>query len=324
MNRWQTEVPIKKPPFSINSDSSIYLIGSCFSEHIQKALTKNLFNVSSSPYGIEYNPISMAQGLSRILNQKEFLAEEVINTSSGYSTWFHHSKFNHSNSQELLVQINKSLKTSLDEIKKCNFMCITLGTAFYYSLSDSQLPVNNCHKMPSQLFNRRAATLIEISDELGACLENIKNINPNIKFIFTLSPVKHLRDDPTENSYSKAICRCAIEDLVARFKENSFYFPAYEILQDELRDYRYYDSNMTHPSQEAIQFIISKFFESILSSSGKEFIKEWSPILKFLEHKSEASSSVAYQNSLYSVNNKILTIKSKFPQISWQNFPTIF
>jgi hypothetical protein len=324
MNRWQTEVLIKKPPFFINLNSSFYLIGSCFSEHIQKALSKNLFSVSSSPFGIEYNPISMAKGLTRILDQKPFLLEEVIHTSSGHSTWYHHSKFNQSNSQELLTQINKNLKSSLDEIKKCDFICITLGTAFYYYLNDSQMPVNNCHKMPTHLFSRKSATIEKILNEFGVCLENIKSINPKVNFIFTLSPVKHLRDDPTENSYSKAICRCAIEELVLKFKENSFYFPAYEILQDELRDYRYYDSNMTHPSLEAVQFIISKFFESILTPSGKDFLKEWTPILKYLEHKPENSTSTTYQNSLQIINNKILNLKTRFPQIDWQNFSTKF
>lgn len=324
MNRWQTEVLVKKPPFLVNAKSSIYFIGSCFSEHIQKALTLNLFNVTTSPFGIEYNPISMSHGLTRILNQKMFTLDETFQTSRGYSTWFHHSKFSHPNSEELLEKTNQNLRSAYSEIKNSEFMCITLGTAFCYYLSESQLPVNNCHKMPSQLFFRKPATSIEIANKLGDCLEKIHTLNPKIKFIFTLSPVKHLRDDPTENSYSKALCRCAIEEMILKFKENSFYFPAYEILNDELRDYRFYDSDMTHPSRESVQHITAKFFESILDHHCKEFTKEWAPILKFLDHKPENTTSNSYQNALHSINNKILTLKSKYPQFCWQNFKPNF
>lgn len=324
MNRWQTEVSIQKPPFLINTNSSFYFIGSCFSEHIQKNLTQNLFDVNGSPFGIEYNPISISQNLKRILNQNLFDKEEIIQTSNGYSTWHHHSKYNHSNDQEFIKENNQNLKMALQKMTHADFLCITLGTAFCYYLKDSQTPVNNCHKMPPSLFSRKPSSVLEIANQLASCLDKIISINPKIKFIFTLSPVKHLRDNPTENSYSKALCRCAIEELILKFNNNSFYFPAYEILNDELRDYRFYDSDMMHPSKQTTQYIAEKFLETMLDHQSKEFIKEWAPIQKFLEHNPDNPLSPSYQNALTSINNKILTLKSKFPQLHWNNFKPKF
>lgn len=324
MNSWQTAVSIKKPPFEIKLGSSFYMMGSCFSDHLKIALVNNLFRVSPSPFGIEYNPISMAQGLTRILNGKKYELNDIVQTGSSFTTWSHHSQVLFKNQNELLHEINNSLVTSFQDLKNAEYLMITLGTAFFYSLKNTLIAVNNCHKMPPSLFSRRAASVEEMVKALAPCLEKIKSENNKIKFIFTLSPVKHLRDDPTENSYSKALCRCSIEELIKLFIENSYYFPAYEIMTDELRDYRFYDSSMTHPSAEAAQFIISKFFEVFLDGQGRKFQKEWLQVLKFLQHRSHQVNLEDYLNENLNQKNKILALQKEYPSLNWSNFSAIF
>ena len=324
MTNWQTKVSIKKPPFPISLGSSFYSIGSCFSNHLQNSLSNNLFYVTPSPFGIEYNFISMSQGLSQVLSGNNYQLKDLIKTTTGYSTWAHHSQVTFQNQNELLLHLNKSLEQARLSLNEINYLIITPGTSYCYYLKDTSVAVNNCHKMPQTLFTRRSSSIEEIISSLAPCLDQIKNINKKVKFIFTLSPVKHLRDDPTENSYSKAICRCAIEELVKKFNENSYYFPSYEIMTDELRDYRFYDENMTHPSTEATQFIISKFFETFLNENDLNFIKEWIQITKFLQHKNDYPSITDYLNANPIQKNKILTLKSSKPHLNWAAFSKIF
>ena len=324
MSLWQTEVLIKKPPFQLSLGSSFYLIGSCFSTHIKIFLEKKLFNVTPSPFGIEYNPICMAQGLNKILFEKPFALADIIHPDTGFTTWFHHRKINYQDQNELLSQLNNQLKESLQTLNQVDCLMITMGTAFCYYLKDTSFAVNNCHKMPPHLFTRKACTVEEIVAALAPCLRQLKSANKNIKFIFTLSPVKHLRDDPTENSYSKALCRCSIEVLMELFKENSYYFPAFELMTDELRDYRFYDSSLTHPSPDAIQFIATKFIDNLIDSHGQEFLKEWNPIIKFLNHKIENTPLKSYLDANQAQKNKILALQKKYPMVFWPSFLKYF
>lgn len=324
MNRWQTEVIIKKPSFQIPIGSSFYIIGSCFSDHLKNSLINHLFHVTPSPFGIEYNPVSIGQGLDRILNQQFFQPIDIISTSSGFTTWLHHSKKNDSNQELLLQELNHQLKEAFIKIQNADFLVITPGTAFCYYLKEGQLPVNNCHKMPQNLFIRKPCSVEDIVNAIAPCLKKIKTINQRVRFIFSLSPVKHLRDDPTENSFSKALCRCGIEELVKIFPKISYYFPAYEIMTDELRDYRFYDRSMTHPTEEAAEFIISKFYGAFLADKDLDFIKEWAQILKFINHKNSTKTIIDYLNENNEQKSKILAIKSRLPHLNWSAFSHIF
>lgn len=317
MNPWQTEIPIKKPPFPITLGKSFYVIGSCFSDHIKTALSNNLFSVTASPFGTEYNFLSMAHGLSRILSEEQYDSKDVIQTTKGFTTWSHHSQISFENQTDLLKEVNHHLAESLTNLSKTDYLIITPGTAYCYFSKESSMVVNNCHKMPANLFSRRPCTVEEMVKAIAPSLEKLKSLNQRIKFIFTLSPVKHLRDDPTENSYSKSLCRCSIEELINIFRENSYYFPAYEIMTDELRDYRFYDKSMTHPSLEAVEFIINKFFDIFLDLKGQEFFKEWKPVLKFLQHRRSQPDFEIFLNENLTQKNKILTLQGKFPQLNW-------
>lgn len=324
MNQWQTEVKIKKPNFQIPLGSSFYVIGSCFSDHLKNSLSNHLFYVAPSPYGIEYNPVSIGQGLTRILNRQLFQPADIISTSNGFTTWSHHSKKNNSNQELLLQELNHQLNEAFLKIQNADFLVITPGTAYCYYYKQNQLPVNNCHKMPQNLFIRKPCSIEEIVNAIAPNLKKIITLNQKVKFIFTLSPVKHLRDDPTENSYSKALCRCGIEELIKCFSSNSYYFPAYEIMTDELRDYRFYDRSMTHPSEESAEFIISKFYQTFLADKDLDFIKEWTHSLKFLNHRNTSKSINDYLNENIEQKNKILAIKNRFPHLNWAPFSHIF
>lgn len=324
MTTWQTTIPISKPPFAIALGGKFYNLGSCFSTHLNKALQENLFNVYSSPYGIEYNMVSMAQGLNRILNQNQFTEEEVIKTSLGYTTYQHHKLQTKTSPEELLQNLNNENPSHLQALLHADFLCLTPGTAFVYFKKSSDNPVNNCHKMPSSHFERRLCSIDETTQTFLPILTKLKRINQKLKFILSLSPVKHLRDDATENSLSKSICRICLEEIKNHFKEDAYYFPSFEIVTDELRDYRFYDESMTHPSEATTKYIIERFFQSCLDAKAKTFYTSWQSILKFLNHKPYEPSSQEHKKSLELYKERISTLKTEYPQINWANFEKLF
>lgn len=299
-------------PKFLEPESKLYFIGSCFSSNLYSALSKLYLNCHESPFGNVYNPASISKCINRVINMEKISNSEPIYINNLYQHHDFHSKIGNTNKNEYIANINKDLQNSYSFLSQANFLVITLGTAYAY-LKDGQV-VNNCHKLPKKEFNRELLSIDEIVRGLDNSIINLKTINPKIEVIITLSPVRHLRDSFEENSLSKSILRVSINELQKKHKIH--YFPSYEILLDELRDYRWYSKDLTHPSDMAVEYIIAKFLESCGSSSLKEYCINSNKLNSLLQHKIINPESETSKKFFETRKRKIAEFKKKYPWVS--------
>jgi hypothetical protein len=249
-----TTIKIPKYDFDINYSTPIVFVGSCFSENIGKKLQDVEFNILNNSHGIIYNPVSICNALNECLENKIYTLNDLVLIHDIYHSWQHHGRFGDKNIENILLQINTNIQQCHQFLQNPCTIFITLGSAFAYKLISDQKIVANCHKYPNSNFEKILLSVDEITTTLSA---TIKQLNTH-KIIFTISPVRHWRDGAIENQRSKAHLFTAIHKIIEDFPEQCFYFPAYEIMMDELRDYRFYADDMLHPSPVAIQYIFQK------------------------------------------------------------------
>ena len=306
--------------FKIEHNSKIMLLGSCFAQNIGTRLAAYKFDVCSNPFGITYNPSSIATILNRILDGKEFDEEspEIVEHNGKWHSMLHHGCFSQDSKESLLATTNSALSTANEQLSKCGIVTITLGTAYVYTRNSDNLVVNNCHKLPGKAFSRRLLSINEITGCLGSAMQRIIEQRPNIKFIFTVSPIRHLRDGAHDNQKSKATLLLAIEELTKMFPANCSYFPAYEIMLDELRDYRFYAEDMAHPSPLAVEYIWERFTACHIAGESIALCKEIAPIMRALAHRPFDERSSGYKEFIGNTLQKIETIKGKHPYIDFE------
>ncbi|MFI3285609.1 MAG: GSCFA domain-containing protein [Rikenellaceae bacterium] len=288
--KFRTEIDIPKAKQQLDYSNKILALGSCFALSIGGRLQDLKFNICVNPIGVLFNPLSICSTLQR-LSSCRLIDIEELQQSRG--EWFHfdfHSSLSDVSSQLALQRINNAIKCGAKAIEQCDTVIITLGTAWVYELLNSGRVVANCHKEPAKRFTRRALSIEEIVEALGAQVSNF----PKKQFIFSLSPIRHLLDGLTENSLSKALLRVAIARVVEQY-DNASYFPSYETLIDDLRDYRFYAEDMLHPSQQAIDYIWAKFQESYITSSAMETMEGVSKIIRAAAHRPFNVASSAHQ-----------------------------
>ncbi len=278
---------IKGPKINIPERISIrkplLVIGSCFAENIGTLLQEQLFDVKINPFGIVYNPLSIIQQLNDILQNKHYTSAELFEKESLFYSWQHHGSFAGIDKDETLQNINAQITEAHHQLIHSEWLVITLGSAYYYSLNDGQI-VSNCHKIPAANFVKKMAHLPQIIDGFQEAISLIKKINPSIKILFNISPVRYVRDGLTENTISKSILHLAIHEIIAK-NDNCFYFPSYEIVIDELRDYRFYKADMVHPNEMAIAYIYEKFGAALFDEETKIITKEVQQFNAFSNHK---------------------------------------
>ncbi|GAB1454399.1 GSCFA domain-containing protein [Draconibacterium sp.] len=261
-------------------------MGSCFTENIGNRMAALKYNVDINPFGILYNPVSVANGLRILLEDKGFVAEDLIEADGLFHSFFHHGRFSSPNENETLNTINNRIKSSADFLKTTDFLFITFGTAWIYKYKKTGHPVSNCHKIPADEFERERLSVDEIVKEYKKLLHEIRKINPSIKIVFTVSPIRHWKDGAVENQRSKSVLLLSIDKLVNVFEARfCSYFPSYEIMMDELRDYRFYAPDMLHISEVAIDYIWEKFEKSLIDSESQLFAKKVDKIVKAANHK---------------------------------------
>jgi len=288
---YQTIIDIPKNPL-ISPKSSFLLFGSCFAENIGKNLLDLNFAGEKNPFGILFNPASISCALQRIIDEKLFDETELIERNGLWHSMFHHGEFS-SNSKEItLEKINSKIISAKRMLPKIDFLIITFGSAQVY-LQNGKV-VANCHKLPEKLFERKFLSISEIFDDYKKLFEKIFEINPNLKVILSVSPVRYLRDGAHQNSINKATLLLAVEQLTREF-ENVIYFPAYEILLDELRDYRFFADDMIHPSAFAEKIIWQKFSECFFSEETKKHIPKIEVLNKMLSHRPINDKSDEYK-----------------------------
>lgn len=314
MGRFRTEVKVPRSHKPIRYDDNLLFIGSCFATNIGEYFEANCLNVLVNPFGVLYNPFSIGNSLERLLEGRLFTENDVLKKEGVYHSFYHHSQFNANDKQFFLETINTSFKESEVFIKKANTIVITFGTAWVYEHQETKLIVSNCHKYPSASFKRYRLSFDEIIERYHKLIEQIKCVNPKVEILLTISPVRHWKDGAHGNQLSKATLLLAVDKLVERFDYVN-YFSAYELLLDDLRDYRFFADDMLHPSAAAIEYIRKVFIESQFDDKGKRVIEKIAQLNRAAEHR---PFNIESDNHQVFVNKHI----AKTDQLQ-QQYPTL-
>ena len=309
---FRTEVDFKDSLKCFDHSNSFILIGSCFSLEMSKLFKQNCFNVLN-PYGTIYNPISVAFNIKKLLNNQPFTQKDIIKNDDVYLSWNHSGKYYNNDSQLLLKKINQEQNDIFNLIQKKATLIITFGTSYLYELEESNKVVANCHKQSKELFLKRRCSIIEIVNSWREVLKNTKN-----KVILTVSPVRHLKEGLVKNNLSKSVLLLAIDQLCKEFSDRVSYFPSYELLMDELRDYRFYGKDWIHPSAEAVDFIWKKFTKQHLNKNALDLLLDISKIRSALAHRPKFGVNKEYLIFLERILHKINEIKARTPKYDWK------
>lgn len=313
-------IDLKKNPEPITYRDKILLTGSCFTEHIGNSLSKLKFSVLQNPNGILFGPESVCKGLLSYTENKKYSASDLFQLNEIWNSWQHHSRFSNIDKTDAVRIINESQQQAHDFLKNANWLIITLGSSFSYRLTRladiaSEAPggsVANCHRAPANWFEKKLLGSEEISFMLEDCLKKLKGFNPSLKFLFTISPVRHIRDGVVENNRSKARLIESVHYIVNKF-ESAFYFPAYELVIDVLRDYRFYDIDLVHPNYAATDFVFEKFAETCIDHETRSIMQQVKNIVTARLHRAFQPETKVHQQFLISNFEKATELQSKYP-----------
>ncbi|MDR0333221.1 MAG: GSCFA domain-containing protein [Dysgonamonadaceae bacterium] len=315
---FRTRVHIPKSDISVCHFTQMMLFGSCFSENIGDKLLDYRFRANVNPFGVLYNPLSISQAIKLLLLGKQpVFGNDLIFHNEMYHSLMHHGDFSKTDKNHCLENISEQFSKSSDFIAKTDIFLITFGTAYVYRWKETGEVVGNCHKIPPDKFVRFRLTIDEIVEQWSDIISLIKSKNDKAKFLFTVSPIRHWKDGAHENQVSKSILHLAIDSLQSRFAD-VHYFPAYEILLDELRDYRFFAEDMMHPSSVAISYIWERFSETYFSDKTIEINQEWSHIYRAIHHKPINPETEAHKNFLEQTKLKMEEFYKRYPLISKQ------
>jgi hypothetical protein len=282
---FRTIVEVPPTEFWMGYTSPTLIIGSCFAENVGNRLQVRKFPVEVNPFGVVYNPISVKLVLKRIISGEAFAETELDFHNNLWFSFLHHSSFSHSEKQACLNNINQRLLVSQGNWDSTQHLIITFGTARVYFHKRHNKPVSNCHKIAASEFDHRLLTVKEITTIWNSLLEEIISKKPNIKIAFTVSPIRHWKDGAQGNQLSKSILHLAINEMLEAFPKNTFYFPAYEIMLDDLRDYRFYAEDMLHPSDLAVDYIWDKFTTAYISLESYRLMKDIERLVLAHQHR---------------------------------------
>ena len=280
-----TRIDIPASEWKIAAGEKVLLVGSCFADEIGEKMVRGGFEAMVNPFGTLYNPASIAASLLRSISEKEYTADsvELIQSESDgmWHSWMHHSSFSSLDVATLVERINGTTHCVADFLREADVLIVTMGTAIIYRLKETGMLVANCHKQLDSLFVRERLNSYDIVDQWEMLLQLLESVNPKLKVIFTVSPIRHKRDGYHVNQVSKGILLQGVDEIVNGKSSNSqcFYFPSYEIMMDELRDYRFYADDMIHPSEKAVEYIWQRFQDTYFDNKTKDAVakatKEW-------------------------------------------------
>jgi hypothetical protein len=306
------DINIKSPDVPVQYGENIMLMGSCFTEHIGSRLEELKFNTLQNPNGILFDPVSVCRSLISYIENKQYKADDLFYLNELWQSWQHHSRFSGMDQQSVLAQINASQQKAHDFLGKADWLIITLGSSFSYRLAENNDSVANCHRAPAQTFRKHLLAIEETVTSLDTTMHRLFHFNKKLKIIFTISPVRHIRDGVVENNRSKARLLEAVHHMVNKF-DRLYYFPAYELVIDVLRDYRFYDVDMVHPNYPATEFVFEKFVEYYFSDTSKDLMKEIRQIAIARRHRSSQPNTNAHQQFLKSHFEKAKKLSALYP-----------
>lgn len=312
-----TEISIKGPDQPITYTDPMLLVGSCFTEHIGGKLDNLKFKVLQNPHGILFDPLSVSDSLVSYMENRQYKASDLFFYNELWQSWNHHSRFSGIEANAVLENINKSQGTAHQFLQSAKWLVITLGASYSYRLKEGNIPVANCHRAPAQWFRKHLCTIDETVAALDNMLHRLFMFNADINIIFTISPVRHIRDGVIENNRSKARLLESVHQLVDKFSR-LYYFPAYELMIDVLRDYRFYDSDLVHPNYQGTEFVLEKFREHYISHDMHPVIDLVQQILIARKHKAFQPSTQAHKSFLQSFAAKTRDLMEKYPFLDLQ------
>ena len=342
--QFTTKIPVQNTRFPIDYDSKILLLGSCFAENIGKKFDYFKFQSTTNPFGIIFNAVSLEKLIRRAVENKKFTEKDIFFHNELWHCYEAHSELSSPDKQDFLSKLNIVLAATNQQISSLTHCIITLGTSWVYRNIESNEIVANCHKVPQKQFTKELLSISQTEESLQNIVSLIHSVNPNCNFIFTVSPVRHIKDGFVENTLSKAHLITAIHsvlnqkfstslELTTQIQQRTIdsiqtpitqnpspliYFPAFEIMMDELRDYRYYAEDMLHPNAIAIAYIWEQFVGSTCTEETKSIMNEIDTIQKSLAHKPFNAETESHQKFLVKLHQKIKEFKQLHPNIDFE------
>lgn len=310
--KFHLEFSIPPPAAFVQLQQPLLICGSCFSEHIGQRLYAHRFPTLVNPHGIVFNPISINKQLTQYGLQKVYTREDLVQDGQLWHSLEHHGRFSGTNLEEVLAQINRELAAGAEMVRKAGWIIITLGSAWVYAWKQTGEVVSNCHKIPQQQFAKRLLQPPEMIQSFEKVYNLVKELNPGVRFLFSVSPVRYIRDGLVENNRSKAALLQTVHAITAQFGD-CFYFPAYELVTDVLRDYRFYEADLVHPNQLAIQYVWEKFTTAMLDPESRQFVTQYGNLLKSRHHRLLHATDEAHEKFKQHALNQLADIQTKWP-----------
>ncbi|QIE59266.1 GSCFA domain-containing protein [Rasiella rasia] len=317
----QTTIPLKPVANQINYDSKILLIGSCFTENIGEKLAYFKFQSSVNPFGIVFHPLAIEQLIHRAIHQTLFTETDVFERDGQWFCFETHSSVTETSKEQLIALLNNTLLEFASYVRQTSHIIFTYGTAWVYRHVASNAVVANCHKLPQKEFTKELLSMQEISASIARTVSLLSEINSTVKIITTVSPVRHLKDGFVENTQGKAHLIAGIHTFMNQKPIidtlQTHYFPSYEIMMDELRDYRFYGEDMIHPSKIAVDYIWDKFQLVWIASETLQLQKEVDVVQKGLQHRPFYPNGEAHVNFQQDLQQKVATLQTKLPHVTF-------
>jgi len=311
-----TKIPISKSAHPIDYHSKIVSLGSCFAVNMAEKLDFFKFENTCNPFGIIFNPISIEKLVYRITQQLFYTENDIFFHNESWHCYEAHSELSNSNKTSFLNTLNGIIEQTSRQFSDASHFIITLGTSWVYRNIETNEIVANCHKVPQKQFKKELLSVEIIKQSIQNSISLLQNINPNAIFIFTVSPVRHIKDGFVENQVSKAHLIAALQTAISHLS-SATYFPSYEIMMDELRDYRFYAEDMLHPSRVAIDYIWERFKETTILETAFSIMDEVETIQKGLAHRPFNANSESHQHFLSKLQDRITVVQNQFPGIKF-------
>lgn len=314
--KFRTIIPIKQADFKLDYDAKIVSLGSCFAENMSQKFDYFKFQNTTNPLGIVFHPLAIEKLIDFAVSEKIFTSKDVFFLNERWHCFDVHSDLSNSNQENLIKNLNVIIQLFKQKLQEATVVIITYGTSWIYRNIESNQVVANCHKLPSKHFSKELLQIETIQNAIENTVILIQKINPKVHFIFTVSPVRHIKDGFVENQVSKANLISALFSSRLQL-QNISYFPSYEIVMDELRDYRFYNQDMLHPNQVAVDYIWERYYETYFSEEAVKIMKEVDSIQKSLNHKAFDENSESHQNFLKKLEIKIESLQKVHSNIKF-------
>jgi len=312
--QFRTQISISKSDKSIDYNSKVVSLGSCFAVNISEKFQYFKFQTTTNPFGIIFNPVSIENIIRRIVEKRFFTEKDVFFHNGRWHCFEVHSELSAPDKESFLIRMNETIEQACIQITEATHIIITYGTSWVYREKEHDEVVANCHKIPQKQFDKELLSVETIGKSIDTAIALIQKVNPDCNLIFTVSPVRHIKDGFVENQRSKAHLISALHSSISHFP-SSDYFPSYEIMMDELRDYRFYAEDMLHPNQTAIDYIWQLFAEAYITTETFSTMAIIENIQKSLNHRPFDENGEEHLKFLSRLQDKIKSVEAKFPHI---------